>query len=152
MYYSSLTTTFLSLSTNIPFLPGQEEQRLLDFHYSNLEFACGATLSEVRSHILLSTCRCRFNGVSHILFSLLTLLPHFLPLFSPCFLPSHLPSPFFLLHLPLSFFSRTHLHSRFLPSTGTTMIALHSFQGAMPSFLMATCPSSLSWPRDWRFI
>ena len=29
------------------FLTPQEESRLLDFHYSNLEFACGATLDKV---------------------------------------------------------------------------------------------------------
>lgn len=56
--------------------------------------------------------------------------------------------------LPLTFSLAlfTHLHPRFPPSTGTTMITLHSFQGATPSFLMATCPSSLGWRKDWRFI
>ena len=30
------------------YYPWQEELRILDFHYSNLEFACGATLDKVR--------------------------------------------------------------------------------------------------------
>lgn len=101
---------------------------------------------------------CRFNGaiVCHV-YTILS--PN--PLHNCTFIlppPLALPltiSPSSLSLLPLTpppFFFLTHRHSRFPPSTGTTMIALHSFQGATPYFLMATCPSSLGWPRDWRFI
>ena len=47
------------------------ENRLLDFHYSNLEFACGASLQKVIT--ILSPCECLLS-----LFTEHTILPFFL--------------------------------------------------------------------------
>ena len=75
---------------------------MLDFHYSNLEFACGATLSEVRSHIhcplvytLQKWCYCYTNVSPLVTLSTPTITPspHTLPFtFSlALFLLSHTP-------------------------------------------------------------
>lgn len=123
----------------------QEEMHLLDFHYSNLEFACGATLDKVFRPYQNRENTCTLQHVC-VVCTCTSIIIIWFDIKSPSVLSTHSCHTYNsvkwcrLLPPPPS-------PSRFLPSTGTTTTTLTSSPVATPSCPEATALSSPGWPR-----